>query len=1720
MSDGLAAAIPPAGSITLAVFCAIGSAMFSGLTLGLLTLDIVQLKLLINRPNKTAQDERNAKYARKILPLRSDGNYLLVTLLTGNVAVNAGFSILLGDLTDGLVGFLVSTVVITIFGEILPQAACARHGLVVGGVLAPVVYALEWLLFPVVKPIAMILNCVLGEDLGTIYDKKQLSALVDYHNNVVHVLTRDEARILKGGLEFAFTRAEEVMTPMDEVYGIDVDSKLNYDVLSEVLSSGFSRIPVFDRSNSQCIVGLLFVKDLILVDCHAEVEVRKLLQFFGRGLYAVDDDTPLLELLKTFKQGHTHLAVVRRVSDDGEGDPFYIHVGIITLEDVMEEILQDEINDEFEHDKSQSHRRRRHQNQAVSGAQASLPYFAPSSPLAPRFSVSSTAWEAQGDVDTAPEAESRRSRREKKKEKVKGDKRRFRLWSRGRRSSTASSNAPLTNACEKEAGEGTDGDVEDKRVDRNEASRRPSKEASFPATCASTLQARRPGEAETDLLSGGSPVGLSSFEKSSECGDPERGSLGEASSRHSRWTAKRLEEGGAVESHFLEDEPTRELPRGDTEEGEGQRRRSRGGAAGEKTIKTVEMTPLEPMHAVLTTSREEPPKAEEIRREDALGHPSLFPWWGWSADTAGSVSKLRMRGTLRMFFDSHRRSRIAEPLTESEARAIASFLSSSIPAFSPQIVDEKLLVSLLSSFFCIQPPPASLLWHSAVHPDLFKHKSTDKRGEHEAAFEPFAVIVLYGRVRLYVGKEGIPCTAGPLSCLAVKVLGNPAPVLLGQVASQQPAEFSAPPSSPSPSGALEFRETPVHMLDQPSCLPASADTLVVSSPSRSSSREQLDSSSRPAASSDSSDQDSVCSSQRLSTATFNSPSISPEAASRRASSPRLTSRSRPAPCTISTFPVSPVALPGCLPVSAGVTVSRGSSVFPSPCVWDAAIHRKAASPPRGDWRNAFRSEEPEAKERKRENGESDRREETQGKECVQSGAPDGSLDLGSDGPRRRRDIFCVLDAVRENPGHTREEDFLSSTDRRSSSRSSSSSRHKSPREPSTSVPSPKESGTAWLGPWGTRRDSEEPRYAPLASCVSSNVDNVEAPSCRDGTRPLHFASPGKPPVEGKSRCCSPEVRFSPLKESTTPLRSLPPSTGLCQRSGGGVYRSLVETTSSLASLSTRGKETDRETCREASQPASAVQIASERGDPSAKRVCDEEEDHEEDYEKEGYEEEDREVSPLVSRRLLRDGLTSPDQFTLISSHASGGCSSSPSLHDASSGGVSVEEAPQGSQTKSPSTGRSGREKTACDVDSACVEIDIGNRRASTFEKDAFRRKETYPQFGDTERSCRTQNEMLSWLRTSATSSVSLESGEEDVELTAPSQAHSHVRLEEVCVCGVSLSLPWLSPKKGTDREQRRRAREEGLCLGLSREEPPEGESSVEGTSLEKKEEQSAGASAGRRRLPSEKSSLAFPAFSSQRLSGKSIFRRETAGTGVSEISHLLRFEKPQADWSAARGPEPGPRREREEERQEELSCGWGANRQEGPAKPRVQQSLEEQLQIQETCLRQLAKDMQEKKGVWLAVSSKQRGKEYQRRRDVEFVDEQDKAERSSQAKSEREGREKQDASARGAAETGEAGAENEEPEGDGKKRIQEVRNREALCHEIHSWVQSLQDSKGGSEARGNEWSNEQTKTLTCEGYAPDYTAVTEGACGLLVFPRWFYVAAVKASLDLARSSRS
>ena len=104
------------------------SALFSGLTLGLMSLDITGLEIVM-----AGDDPDAAKYAETIYPLRKQGNLLLCTLLLGNVAVNSLMSIFSAEMFDGTIGFLSSTFLIVIFGEIIPQALVSsvqrRNGL-------------------------------------------------------------------------------------------------------------------------------------------------------------------------------------------------------------------------------------------------------------------------------------------------------------------------------------------------------------------------------------------------------------------------------------------------------------------------------------------------------------------------------------------------------------------------------------------------------------------------------------------------------------------------------------------------------------------------------------------------------------------------------------------------------------------------------------------------------------------------------------------------------------------------------------------------------------------------------------------------------------------------------------------------------------------------------------------------------------------------------------------------------------------------------------------------------------------------------------------------------------------------------------------------------------------------------------------------------------------------------------------------------------------------------------------------------------------------------------------------------------------------------------------------------------------------------------------------------------------------------------------------------
>lgn len=166
-------ALPIYVTIMIIILCLSFSALFSGLNLGLMSLDRTELKILCNTGTP-----REQKYARAIQPVRNHGNYLLCSILLGNVFVNSIFTILLDGLTSGLVAVIFSTIAIVLFGEISPQAVCSRHGLAVGAKTIYITKFVMILTFPLSYPVSKVLDWMLGEEIGSVYTRERLKELV------------------------------------------------------------------------------------------------------------------------------------------------------------------------------------------------------------------------------------------------------------------------------------------------------------------------------------------------------------------------------------------------------------------------------------------------------------------------------------------------------------------------------------------------------------------------------------------------------------------------------------------------------------------------------------------------------------------------------------------------------------------------------------------------------------------------------------------------------------------------------------------------------------------------------------------------------------------------------------------------------------------------------------------------------------------------------------------------------------------------------------------------------------------------------------------------------------------------------------------------------------------------------------------------------------------------------------------------------------------------------------------------------------------------------------------------------------------------------------------------------------------------------------------------------------------------------------------------------
>lgn len=152
-------------------FCVSQSAMFSGLNLAFFGISRLQLKM----------EAQTSKQAALVLAMKEDSNFLLATILWGNVGINVLLTLISESVLTGVAAFFFSTVIITFFGEILPQAYFSRNQIRMASALAPILRFYQFLLYFVAKPCGLLLDAWLGKESTVYFRERVLQDMLKLH---------------------------------------------------------------------------------------------------------------------------------------------------------------------------------------------------------------------------------------------------------------------------------------------------------------------------------------------------------------------------------------------------------------------------------------------------------------------------------------------------------------------------------------------------------------------------------------------------------------------------------------------------------------------------------------------------------------------------------------------------------------------------------------------------------------------------------------------------------------------------------------------------------------------------------------------------------------------------------------------------------------------------------------------------------------------------------------------------------------------------------------------------------------------------------------------------------------------------------------------------------------------------------------------------------------------------------------------------------------------------------------------------------------------------------------------------------------------------------------------------------------------------------------------------------------------------------------------------
>lgn len=360
--------------ILYSTFIVIFAGLMSGLTVGYTSIDPRMLAIKLR--NGTPEE---MKSSARIKPIIEDKHLLLATLLTANALAMESLPIFLDAIMPAAAAVLVSTSIVLVFGEVVPQALClGPNQIQIAAGMAPVVKWLILLFYPICYPISKGLDYFLGHHQDKIkFAKKDLKTLMELHMrtnkkrktsmnlqdkapNATFTddddgLTNEEIKIINNTIDLRTTFVDSIMIPYDNMFKLSVNDVISKELIDRVTRKGFNKIPIFTE-DLHCI-GILSIKNLLSYSSNlgktiAESKIKLVKPF------TIVSNTNLLEALSLMQVKKTNILMVskevktNRVSLmlRSRTEMLIDHkksnvVGMVCLKDIFEDIAQEEFDD-------------------------------------------------------------------------------------------------------------------------------------------------------------------------------------------------------------------------------------------------------------------------------------------------------------------------------------------------------------------------------------------------------------------------------------------------------------------------------------------------------------------------------------------------------------------------------------------------------------------------------------------------------------------------------------------------------------------------------------------------------------------------------------------------------------------------------------------------------------------------------------------------------------------------------------------------------------------------------------------------------------------------------------------------------------------------------------------------------------------------------------------------------------------------------------------------------------------------------------------------------------------------------------------------------------------------------------------------------------------------------------------------------------------------------